>query len=136
MKILTPFLVVLTMSFAFGAETTSDIAAHNPKVQKAKQEYRTAESGETYLAALNAVLKLQEKHRKIYDAIKLGDSVFTHEGLLTLGEIRYEQKQGYRLTFGFRPREAGENAIGITALIVHFDDEGLITKKTIPRYKW
>lgn len=135
MKILTALLVALTISFAFGAETNSDIAAHNPKVQKAKKDYR-ATRGDSFLAAYETILKLQGRHREIYDGLKLGDSVLAQKGLLTLGEIRYQDGKGYSLRFGFRPCEAGENAAGITDLIIHFDDQGLITKKSIPRYKW
>lgn len=133
MKVLIPYLLALITGFAIGAETVSDIAAHNPEVQKAIEEYRSAERGEAFLADWNTVLILQKKHRAIYDAIKLGDSVFAHEGLLTLGKIRIRKEDGDTLTFGFRPRDAGE---GITELIITFDDKGLIRRKSVSRYKW
>ncbi len=71
MKFLTALLVVSAISFASGAENTASIAAHNPKVQKAKKDYRSA-TGDAFLRAYEAILKLQKRHRSIFDELKVG----------------------------------------------------------------
>lgn len=131
MKILVTLLVTVSISIAFGTEISTDIAAHHPEVQKAIESYQSTKN--EFRDAHRAILKLQKRHKEVYDGLKIGDSVFKSKGLLTLGEIRYDKKTGYSLQLGFEPRDAGE---GLTALIVLFDDNGIITKKSIPRYKW
>ena len=138
MKCLILSIAALMATSLFGFET-SDIAAHNLQVQKAIKAYeagRVKGPGKGYPEAYDKMLQLQKKHRVIYDKIKIGDSIFLHKGLLTLGEIRFYDNQEYRLSIGFSPNWAGDNREGITKLMIHFDGKGIITKKAIPRYKW
>ena len=121
-------LSVMTIS----ASPLADVAAHSPEVQKVIKDYRSPDVGKSY----SKLLKLQKVHRGVYDRLKVGESIFTTKGLIPLGEIRHEEDKYYKMTFGFSPKTASDNEAGITALIVHFDDKGVITKKMIPKYKW
>ena len=138
MKIaLVLFTILGGLSHCLADDTQKTLSS--PSIVKLIESYQKASTTKDYQESLAKLLDIQKIHRKHFDRVKIGKSVFHYPGLIAMGRLRYTRAKGgfYQLRLGLSPKHPEDNLPdGLTALLIDFDDSGIVTGKEIPRYKW
>lgn len=147
MKRLPIAFILIFAVFSHGkdpSDTTLDILRQSPaKFYAAYNTYAEKYAGETAISEVEQ--RARDEHWKIlsryakamwevYDCFEAGDSIFKFPGLLSHGNIRWDDdKKQYTISLGLRPFSPGDE-LGSAAII--FDINGKVLTKSKAKYAW